>query len=101
MPGPRQRRTADAAERAVLIVERRADRVPFREIARELGISYQRVHAIYEDTLARVPASRFRERIVLGFSSTGGRLCLAPVPTGRRARWVGDRDLPAQRPALS
>lgn len=41
--------------RAARIVELRAARVPFRDIARELGISHQRCQQIYADTLAKIP----------------------------------------------
>jgi hypothetical protein len=45
------------AQREALIAERRAQRVPFHEIARELGISRQRVQQIWNTTLDRIPAA--------------------------------------------
>jgi len=50
-----------AAERELLIIERRADRVPFRTIAAELGISAQRVHQLWRTALVRIPAARLEE----------------------------------------
>lgn len=49
------------ARREALIIERRADRVPFREIAREVGVSHQRCYQIYQAALERIPASRLDE----------------------------------------
>lgn len=45
------------ARREARIVELRSQRVPFREIAKELGISHQRVQQIWSDVLERIPAA--------------------------------------------
>jgi hypothetical protein len=53
-----------AARRDARIVELRAQRVPFAEIARELKISRQRVHQLWSDILDRIPAAhldKFRQ----------------------------------------
>lgn len=46
-----------SAQRDARIVELRAQRVPFREIADELGIHTSRVHQIWQDILQRIPAA--------------------------------------------
>jgi hypothetical protein len=45
------------AKRDARIVELRAQRVPFREIADELGISRQRVQQLWDAILIRIPAA--------------------------------------------
>lgn len=48
-------------DRENLIVERRANRVPFRLIGGELGISAQRAHQIFKDACDKVPAEAVRQ----------------------------------------
>lgn len=45
------------ADREALIVERRADSVPFRAIAHEVGLSVTRVHEIYREACDRIPSA--------------------------------------------
>lgn len=46
-----------AAQRDARIVELRAQRVPFREIAEELGIHTSRAHQLWQNILERIPAA--------------------------------------------
>jgi len=46
-----------SAQRDARIVELRAQRVSFREIAEELGVSRQRVHQLWTDILDRIPSA--------------------------------------------
>jgi hypothetical protein len=52
------------AQREARIAELRSQRVPFREIAKELDISHQRVHTIWRNLLERIPTAhldRYRD----------------------------------------
>lgn len=55
--GVRQIDEYKSAQRDARIVELRAQRVPFREIGEELGISHVRVHQLWNDILTRIPAA--------------------------------------------
>ena len=48
--------TMSDAQREALIVQRRADSVPFRVIAEEVGLSHAHVHNIYKAACAKVPS---------------------------------------------
>lgn len=57
MPHPRM----TAAQREALIVDRRADRVSFRTIAAEVGLSHQRVYQIWSAAARKLPVARLEE----------------------------------------
>jgi hypothetical protein len=47
-----------AAEREARIIELRAHSVPFREIAKQVGLSVGRVHEIFHEACNRIPAEQ-------------------------------------------
>lgn len=49
------------AERRARVIELRRRRMSFAEIGAELGVSLQRAHAIYRETLAAIPAQHVEE----------------------------------------
>lgn len=51
----------ERSEREALIIERRNQRVPFRKIAEELGITHARVQKIFQETRDRIPAARLAD----------------------------------------
>ena len=55
---PAPPKTMSDAEREALIIERRADSVPFRAIAAEIGISTARAHQIFHEACNRIPAEQ-------------------------------------------
>lgn len=50
-----------AAEKRAQVVAMRRERASFEEIGRALGVSKQRVHAIYKKALAEIPAGEVEE----------------------------------------
>jgi len=51
----------DSAKRDARIVELRSQRVPFREIAAELGVSHVRVQQLWKRILQEIPAAHLDE----------------------------------------
>lgn len=51
----------EMSDREALIIERRANRVPWRTIGQELGISHSRVIQIFKEARDRIPASRLAD----------------------------------------
>jgi hypothetical protein len=48
--------TMSDAEREAFVVTRRADSIPFRQIAEEVGLSHGQVHNIFKAACAKVPS---------------------------------------------
>ncbi len=53
---PRSPQRINAAEQRAKVVALRRQRLSFNEIGHELGVTKQRVYAIYKDALAEIPA---------------------------------------------
>lgn len=72
------------AQREALIIERRADRVPYRTIGAELGISGQRVQKIYEAACRKYPVQHLdqhrRDELELTDTAVNELLALARNP---------------------
>ena len=51
----------EMAQREALIIERRANRVPFRTIAAEVGVTHQRCVQIFKEACSKVPAEHVQQ----------------------------------------